>query len=107
METIWVLSQPSLRSPNLLRRFPDSSLEPTAPIALKVARRWELAVLVREDDDVVLEYNQKIAEFFPGLTLAPGLAPVHVRPTPKPQEGVAAQARQILFRWRTRVIHCV
>ena len=64
-EAFRVLSNPSFGSPHLFCGCKNCPTIPTSPILLDVAAVWKYARLVGKDDDVVLEDNEEITDFFP------------------------------------------
>ena len=56
------LLYPPFRTPHLFGGVAYSSLVPATPILLYVAGVGELAALVTEDNDVIFENDEKIAE---------------------------------------------
>ena len=83
-DSIRVLTNPTFCSPRLFSRFLNGLLKPSLPVALDVMRILELAMLVGENDDLLVEDHQEIANLFAvAATLRFALVPVHARIAPE------------------------
>src|SRR6266699_425490 len=93
--------QPAFRSPDLLSRFLDASPEPARPAGLDVASVGKCAMLIREDDHVLLEYDQYVGQLLPDAAKR-GLAliPVEVGVAPRRQERAIAEIVEVTLRLR-------
>jgi hypothetical protein len=63
-EAIGESFDPALRPPDLFSRFQDGPLKPSAPVEFEIAGRRKCALLIGENYDVILEYNEQVTDFF-------------------------------------------
>ena len=94
-EAVWVVPDPPLGAPHLVRRLLDGLPEPPAPVPYQVAAVGESAVLVRENDDVVLELDEQVADLLAVALPRTLLVPVDARVAPQRQEGAVAEGLQV------------
>ena len=86
IDPIRVLSQPMRCAVQLSNRLVYGLPFPSGPIERKIARVWKGTVLVGEDDDVLPEDDENIAE----LAIA---CPVGIRIAPQREKSSLAQSR--------------
>src|SRR5579863_6644002 len=94
-ETIRVSSNPSLRSPHLLCRSLHGAAEPSRPIEIEVAGVWKGAIFVGEENDIVPENDEQVADFLAMSTIDCALVSVDTGIAPERQKRPFAQSSQI------------
>jgi hypothetical protein len=87
VDAIRIISYPSFGTENLIGRLLYRSLIPPSPIEKFVISFGKLAGFIRENNDVVAEHNQEIAQFLAvTYRVVPSLITVQVGVTPKPEK---------------------
>ena len=70
-------SDPALGATNLIERLLHRSPEPPVPVDVKIARIGKITRFDRENDDVVLEDDEQVADLLAGPLLS--LRPLSLR----------------------------
>src|SRR5581483_3580750 len=92
-------TDPPLGTAELRRGLCNRSLEPTPPVAFQVARVGEGDVLVREQQDVVLEDDEQVTDLLP-LTLPHVLVTERRRKAPEREKGAATECVEVALGGR-------
>jgi hypothetical protein len=74
----------------LRRRLRNGAAIPSRPAHVQVVVLREAAIFVREDQNIIFENNQQIADFLADWLIAAALSPENIGIAPRRQKRVAA-----------------